>query len=80
MGKTVDDWEVGGTLTTTGNTTLSGNCSIGTGGATYLAQYNWLDVDGDGVKVHGIKFWDYAADGYALVYLRAGTLQYDTTL
>jgi hypothetical protein len=78
MGKTVDDWEVGGALSVagatalTGNTTLAGNFSAGTGTAGYLATYNWLELDGDGFKTYGLKWWDYGTDAYRLGYVRNG--------
>jgi hypothetical protein len=77
MGKTVDNWEVGGTLAVIGATTLNGNFAAGTGASDYLATYNWLALDGDGVKAHGLKLWDFGTDAYRFTYLRNNFVEGD---
>jgi hypothetical protein len=81
MGKTSDDWEVGGDLSVTDDVTLGddvvvqGNFSAGTGDVGYLATYNWLALDGDGLKVHAVKFWDFGTDAYVKLYVRNGAFE-----
>ena len=86
---TEGQWTVGGALVVAGATTLgddvavtgngviSGNLNVGQGSGTYLTDYNWFAVDGDGFKTYGEKFWDFDTGAYRLMYVRNGFLEGD---
>ena len=66
MGTTAADWIVSGALT------ANGTIAFGTDDSGYLTTYNWLIMDGAGVKTHGLKVLDHGTGAYVLMYVRNG--------